>query len=628
MVPFAFGLIALLPGLADSCTAIALDPQATVEGSAIASQTNDCETCDPRIAYIPARHYAPGSQRPVNPFRLEYPREVSDRSSTYAPLPGEALTIPVGHIPEVEHTFAYWEATYPLLNEHGLGFGESTCPAKLLAVSKKHGGNALFSIKELMQVALERCKTARCAIKLMGELGEEYGYYGAEPGESEAGESLMIADHSESWVFHMTAGLDNRSATWVAQRVPEGHASVVANNFIISKVNCSDQGDFLCSRGLIANARAAALCQFPTDADFDFKACYAMDIRHFSYLAGLAPQPMYSTLRRWRVQTFANPDLQLPVTDDHNAYPFSVLVRSKVSRTEVMDWFRDHYEGTEFDMTQGVLAGPFNDPNRIEGSDGVVEAGGGQFARGISIPRTNYALLVEAKGNQSIAWFATDTPASSVFVPFFATSSQCAAPYTRGRYEVFTRDSAWWAFNFVANWMNFNYRDMSEQFVHPAVRREQQRVVDTVLRLEAGLLQSRAALNQAQTELQRGLVSEWWRLADELVAAFSDGLRHFPNTTGVRYGYPGWWLQMIGFNNDFYRVQWSTWAPNPPPLLQDHSSPSRLLGAQPGGQLIPLTSFLPGLLSGLLIGALSTRHFCTARKGEPQGEDEEDGLSP
>jgi len=30
----------------------------------------------------------------------------------------------------------------------------------------------------LNEIALERCDTAVCAIKLMGELGEKYGFYG------------------------------------------------------------------------------------------------------------------------------------------------------------------------------------------------------------------------------------------------------------------------------------------------------------------------------------------------------------------------------------------------------------------------------------------------------------------
>lgn len=44
-------------------------------------------------------------------------------------------------------------------------------------------GHNLFSINELSRVALERCATARCAVKTMGRLAEEYGFYGDDSGD-------------------------------------------------------------------------------------------------------------------------------------------------------------------------------------------------------------------------------------------------------------------------------------------------------------------------------------------------------------------------------------------------------------------------------------------------------------
>jgi len=65
------------------------------------------------------------------------------------------------------------------------------------------GGEALFWSSELMRVALERCKTARCAIQTMGDLGVKYGFYGEDPGVGGAGESLAVTDRQETWVFHI-----------------------------------------------------------------------------------------------------------------------------------------------------------------------------------------------------------------------------------------------------------------------------------------------------------------------------------------------------------------------------------------------------------------------------------------
>ena len=88
---------------------------------------------------------------------------------------------------------------------------------------------------------MERCATAVCAIKTMGELAEKYGFFGEEAGVSAAGESLNIVDKTgDAWVFHILSD-GHKGAVWVAQKVPENHFTVVANNFIISKVDCDGE---------------------------------------------------------------------------------------------------------------------------------------------------------------------------------------------------------------------------------------------------------------------------------------------------------------------------------------------------------------------------------------------------
>merc|ERR1719498_246250 len=155
----------------------------------------------------------------------------------------------------------------------------------------------------------------------------------------------------------------------------------------------------------------------------------------------------------------------------------------------------------------------------------------GQFARGISIQRTSYSVIVEAKpttlAEQSIAWFATDQPLTSVFVPFIATSDRAAASYMTGRLEVFSRDSAFWAFNFVSNWMNIDFKDMMSMHVGPSMKAEQDHIMDSVEKLEANWPEDVEAVNDIQVGLQERLVKNWWNLADSLIVHFSDGIYTF-----------------------------------------------------------------------------------------------------
>jgi dipeptidase len=134
--------------------------------------------------------------------------------------------------------------------------GESTCPAKLVAApaGPTGGGKALLEASELSQIGLERGKTAREVIQIMGELAVKYGFYSSEwdgsseeaieSSRGEAGEALSVADPDEAWMFHILPDDTGTSAIWVAQRLPDDHIAVVSNQFIIRDV-IRDNPDFM-----------------------------------------------------------------------------------------------------------------------------------------------------------------------------------------------------------------------------------------------------------------------------------------------------------------------------------------------------------------------------------------------
>lgn len=85
------------------------------------------------------------------------------------------------------------------------------------------GGKALMEARELTKVALERSKTAREAIQVMGDVATTYGFYaadwsGGDASKGEGGEALTVIDKNEAWVFHILADDTGASAIWVAQR--------------------------------------------------------------------------------------------------------------------------------------------------------------------------------------------------------------------------------------------------------------------------------------------------------------------------------------------------------------------------------------------------------------------------
>lgn len=578
------------------------------------------------MVYVPAKDHKPGSRRILHDaVWAQYPRLVDpDRSIQYQPGAGIETSKILGSIPQVEHTYALWEAAYSTMNEHGLAIGESTCPSYIVSKGILDDGTAIFSIGNLIAVALERCKTARCAIETMGNLAEQYGFYSEDPGMGGGGESLTIVDREgDAWVFHITGGVytsvmdakwqGRRGALWAAKRVPNGHVAVVADGFIIKEIDINDKENVIAHPGLYDLTKEAGL--WDGQGEFNWAKIMSPDLATFSYFPGLPPIPMYTSLRMWDVMRKVSPSSNIPPTPQVSEFPFSVPADRKVSLMEVMDLFRSHYEGTEFDMRLGALAGPFGSPNRAEGGRGQIDFPG-QFARALSIPRTSYGHVSQSgKIVQPAVWFAADAPASSVYVPFFAS----VLSNDEGRFDVeaygtgssksfksFTNDAggvspAWWAFDLVANWMDLQYYNMSETVVYPKVQQLQKSVVAAAQEAinnvsDKDNQEAATVLGEFQTKLQRNVTKEWWDLAATLIVRYNDQFYNFPPnapTEVATIGYPPFWLQQLGYDNSFDRPSWLQRSFAPPSMLPGDFT--AMLAKEPGPNVLALrTDWLEG----------------------------------
>ena len=504
------------------CTLIIFGRKATEHGFPVVTHANDCAECDSRMAYVPGRNHSDEVRLVFNGSDMSFPRpNDQSRSLIYS----QQQAKPVGSIPQVERTHALWEAAYPLMNEHGLAFGESTTFGK--AEDAQWERPPLFAIATLMAIALERCVTARCAIATMGSLAEQKGYFGES---ANAGEAVGIVDKTEAWVFEVTGN----GSLWVAQKVPEDHVAVIANSMVISQVDFADSDNFMFSKIL------------PLEA--------ANHSEPFNWRKSRSPvdgHPPYAYLRMWRVydRVAKLANIQIPSSSGNAQYPFSAKVDMPLAIKGIIDIHRDHYEGTPYDMTKGIMAGPHGNPNyELAG----YELKYGSIPRAISLMRTSYCH-VSTSGPLATIWFAPDAPATSVFVPFFATATDYSPLYgnTQGpSVKTFDRTSAFWAFDFVANWMTLNYQNMSQEMVFPARDDLQAWVFNETLQLND------ENLTVLQIKVQNHVTASWWKLADSLIARYNDGFYNFGPTNPTSISalpMPEWWLQMIGLDNSFIR---------------------------------------------------------------------------
>ncbi|MFA6770569.1 MAG: C69 family dipeptidase, partial [Bacteroidales bacterium] len=297
----------------ESCTSIMVGKEASTDGSVMTAHT-----CDSNyrtwLEIVGRKTYNSGETEGVFWGRLHTEEPWDLRN-----------VVEKGRIPAIQETFAYLSTAYPCLNEKQLAIGETTIVGKRELINKE----GYFLIEELQRVALQRCSTSRDAVILIGKLAEEYGY-------GDSGECLTIADKNEIWQIELFgSGPGKPSAIWVAQRVPNNHVAVSANIPRISKVDF-DSKDFLYSKDI--KEKCKELGYWDGKEDFVFWKINndkkPFSIREFFVLSHMAPSLNLS---------FDSPEL-----------PFSVKPDKKISVRDVMAFYRETYEGTEWDQTQNL----------------------------------------------------------------------------------------------------------------------------------------------------------------------------------------------------------------------------------------------------------------------------------
>jgi dipeptidase len=546
-----------------NCTTTLTGKAASADGSVMVSHTDD-GLGDPRVVFVPAMDHPEGALRPVfyESAAMGYLPEwggsqthrlVTDGRGPGYQNPDEPASVPLGFIPQVSHTFAYIDANYGIMNEHQVSIGECTDKAKVHPLPEP--GKRIFYSAELSRVALERSTTAREAIEVMGELIDTYGYYGT-------GETLLVADPNEGWVFEMAGyDLNGTNGVWVAQRVPDNGFFVAANQFRIREIR-EGADDMIFSTNIFDAARDNGWWR-PEDGPLDWARVYGDGEFH---------HPYYSLRRVWRAQSLVAPSLDLPAWVDGpftSSYPFAVVPDQKLSVQDVMAVHRDNYEGTEFDLTTGLAAGPFGNPNRFEGGaeatmdkQGRITTLNGAFERPLNIYRCAYVYVNQSRSwlpdpIGGVSWIGLDRPATSVLLPFYAGGLGLPRSLEVADVLRFDRDSMWIAFNYVANYAMLKYSYMIKDIRAEQGRFEargfggRQEVEARALALwESGDEQgARRLLSEHSAALADELLAAWWQLADHLYITYNDGYINTTETIAQPVFYPSWWLEAVGYQN-------------------------------------------------------------------------------
>lgn len=418
-------------GFPDGCTSIMVGKKASADGSVTTSHTCDSHRTRAWIDIVPAKKHKAGTQ-------AEMVKRVKDEDQA---MP--AYKHPkVGEIPQVKHTHGFINTAYPAMNNQQLAVGESTFGGRKSLFSE----NGLIDCQQLNTLMLERCTTAREAIKMAGELTKKYGWI-------DEGECLTIADKNEVWAFEIVGpGKDKTGSIWAAQRVPDDHVYVNANASRIRQIDLKNTDYFMASDNVFKVAQDSGWWN-PENGPFEF--CYAYNPEGRTSMA--------ARRREWRVFDMVTPSLKLHPNDEN--YPFSVKPDTLVTLPKLVEIFKDFYEGTDFNFVKDItwtnkegkteispMANPFMpyDMNKIFKING---GWGWRGERTIARWYTMYATITQSRDwlpdeVGGVVWLAMDNVASSIYIPVYCSVTDMPKPYkVHARKTGYTRESAWWAFN-------------------------------------------------------------------------------------------------------------------------------------------------------------------------------------
>lgn len=434
---------------AESCTSIMVGKKASTDGSVMTAHS-----CDSNyrtwLTMEDSKTYKPGEKQPIY-WGMLHTEEHDDLRNLE--VKGE---IPAPAAP----TYKFLNVAYPCMNEKQLAIGETTTVGR--KELKRLDG--LFMIEELERIALERCDNARDAIALMGALAEEYGF-------ADGGECLTIADKKEVWHFEIygngklpenpkakkskKAPVDKPGALWVAQRIPDDHVGVSANIPRIGVVDFNDPDNFMYSTDLKERSKAIGLWSGEGDYVFwkvvhDGKKPFS--IREFFVLSTVAPS--------------------LNLSYDAAELPFSVKPDKKISPEDMFAFYRETYEGTEYDQVKNLNVEVSR--KKVENGETVyykemaqpvstfmtgdmrellnhIKPGVTERIRTIAVIQCSYSHIMQCRDwlpdeIGGVAYFSFDNPAQSPRIPIYMGSTQLPKGWDVCGQHRYREDAAIWSY--------------------------------------------------------------------------------------------------------------------------------------------------------------------------------------
>lgn len=510
--------VALCLPQGEACTSILVGKDASADGSVMCTYNIDSwGACHKMYRYEAGKH-------PAGTMRKIYDRDTR---------------VYHGQIPEAPETYLVTGN----INEWQVAIGETTFEGRDELIDRK----GIIDYGSLMDLGLQRARTAREAITVMTTLAQKYGF-------CSSGESFTVCDPREAWLLEMSGcGPGSGSVVWMAVRVPDNAVMAHANQSRIRRVDLSDTANVKISSNCISFARKRGYFK-GKDSEFSFCDAYnpptfggrrlgdsrvwaiyrllthGMD-RYIPYVEGKQPMSQVEPLPMWIV-----PDKKLTVGD-------------------VITCLRDRFEGTQFAMDDDPGAGLYDSPFRPQplryDDDGKTLFN----ERSVATTHTAFTFVAQLRSFMprevgGVIWWGNDDSGMVAYTPVYCSASRVPRCYDDPNADAFhfSEDCAYWVCNWVSNMVYPRW-----SLLYPELQQVRDSLQDSYFAQQTQLERRAIALLPAQRDSAIALLTDygdrmgdqmvkrWRQMAWHMIVKYNDGVirqeqngRYKRNSSGFR----------------------------------------------------------------------------------------------
>jgi dipeptidase len=325
LASLALASFLLSPVSAWACSSIVVGKDASATGNVMIARTEDSTAGSKRLVVYPAGYYKRGQVLGTNEgFAYTFPHD----SYKFTGIPEMDANSYDPDNPDA--ILDLYDAGG--VNEYGIACSATNTtgfrqPNSTLDPRPRDG----WTESNIPAMILGSCKTIEEALSLVKEVVEGAGI---------SNEAFLIADKNEAWIVEAVSG-----HRFVATRVPDDSFAIIANDMITDYVDLSDTKNY---RGT-ADFQSYAEGANTSGDNFAIYKDGKLDVAAtFGSINGEG-----NTYRRWRGYSMFAPSLGLrPLTAAANSYKLYQKPDKKISPADIMEFQRDRYNGTEYDMTE------------------------------------------------------------------------------------------------------------------------------------------------------------------------------------------------------------------------------------------------------------------------------------